>query len=280
MTSRLADRARGFAALPGHALDRMGDQFAFYGRSLGSIPLAVTRWRREVFRHLASVSLGSGALALVGGTAVVVGFLSGAVGTVVALIGYNQLTNVGVDALTGFVSAYVNTRLTAPIVAGIALVTTVGAGFTAEIGAMRVNEELDALEAMAVKPIPYMISSRVVAAVLAVTPLYAVSLFTSYGLARLATVLLYGQSVGTYDHYFGAFLQPSDILGSFLQVLVMSVLVTLIHCYYGYRAEGGPAGVGVAVGRAVRLSFIVVLFVALVMSVMLYGNSDSLRIAR
>jgi phospholipid/cholesterol/gamma-HCH transport system permease protein len=276
----VVDRIRRAAEGPLDAVDSVGDQFSFYGRTLGSIPLSAKRYRGEIRRHLASVAFGSGGLALVGGTALIVAFLSAAAGFTVILVGYNQLANVGVDALTGFVSAFVNTRLVAPIIAGIALVATVGAGFTAEIGAMRISEELDALEVMAVPPIPYMITTRIIAAMIAVTPLYAVALFASYGLARLGTILFYGQSVGTYDHYFSTFLIPSDILSSFLEVLAMSVLVTLIHCYYGFHAGGGPAGVGLAVGRAVRLSFVVVMLVALLLSLVLYGHSDSLRISR
>src|SRR5258708_32187021 len=117
---------------------------------------------------------------------------------------------------------------------------------------MRINEEVDALEGMGVTRLPYLVTTRIIAGAVAVIPLYALGLVSSYVGSRLVTVYFEGQSAGTYDHYFGLFLSPVDVLWSFLKVLIFSVVVILIHCYYGYRASGGPAGVGVAVGRAVR----------------------------
>ncbi len=170
-------------------------------------------------------------------------------GTVVGLQGYAALNQIGASAFTGFVSAYFNTREIAPLVAGLALSATVGAGFTAQLGSMRINEEVDALEGMGVPSLPYLVTTRIVAGAIAVIPLYAIGLVSSYFGSRLVTVYFEGQSAGTYDHYFGLFLSPVDVLWSFLKVLIFSVVVILVHCYYGYRASGGPAGVGVAVGR-------------------------------
>ncbi|MBB6377345.1 phospholipid/cholesterol/gamma-HCH transport system permease protein [Pseudonocardia eucalypti] len=264
----------------GSVLDNIGDQVAFYGSAQASFFRVFRRYRSEVLRQLASVSFGRGALAMVGGTAMIVAFLTGTTGIELAIQGYAQLTNIGIDALLGFISAYVNTRIAAPLVTGIALVATVGAGFAAELGAMRINEEIDALEVMAIPSIPYLVTTRVIAGLIAVTPLYAISLVMSYVLTRLTTTLLYGQSPGTYDHYFQTFLVPRDILSSFVVVLVMGVVIILVNCYYGYRAAGGPEGVGEAVGRAVRLSLVGVMFVALGMSLILYGNSNTLHISR
>ncbi|MBE9373324.1 ABC transporter permease [Saccharopolyspora sp. HNM0983] len=273
-------RARRAVAALGSALDAVGYQVAFYGKAFGWSAPAFRRYRAEVLRQLASVSFGRGALAVVGGTAMIVAFLTGTTGIELAIQGYAQLASIGIDALLGFVSAYVNTRIAAPLVTGIALVATVGAGFTAELGAMRISEEIDALEVMAIPSIPYLVTTRMIAGFIAVTPLYTISLVMSYGLTRATTTLLYGQSPGTYDHYFDTFLVPSDIVSSFLVVLVMAVVVISVHCYYGYTASGGPVGVGHAVGRAVRLSLVGVMFVALGMSLILYGNSDTLHISR
>lgn len=280
MSVPLAQRARQVLAAPGNGLARLGEQLAFHGKAYGWSYRAIIRYKKEIARQLASVSLGTGAMALVGGTAVVVAFLTGAAGVEVALQGYSQLANVGVEALSGFVSAYVNTRIAAPLIAGVALVATVGAGFTAELGAMRISEEIDALEVMAVPSIPFLVTSRILAGFVAVTPLYAIALFMSYGLTRLTVVVIYGQSAGSYDHYFATFLVPQDILFSFVEVLAMSVVVMSVHCYYGFTASGGPAGVGAAVGRAVRLSLVGVMFVAFVVSLVLYGNSNTLHISR
>ncbi len=218
-------------------------------RALAWTPRAIRRYYREILRLLAELSFGSGALALIGGTVGVMIGMTLFTGTVVGLQGYAALNQIGASAFTGFVSAYFNTREIAPLVAGLALSATVGAGFTAQLGSMRINEEVDALEGMGVPSLPYLVTTRIIAGAVAVIPLYAIGLVSSYFGSRLVTVYFEGQSAGTYDHYFGLFLSPVDVLWSFLKVLIFSVVVILVHCYYGYRASGGPAGVGVAVGR-------------------------------
>lgn len=265
--------------LPGRLLGAVGHQAEFYGKALAGIPLAVGRYRREIYRLVAAVGFGAGALALIGGTVVTVGFLTGFAGIELGLQGYSQLGNIGVEALSGFISAYINTRLAAPAIAGIALTATVGAGFTAQIGAMRVAEEIDALEVMSVRTIPYLVSTRIVAGAIAIMPLYAVALLSSYAATRVIVTVGFGQSDGTYTHYFDTFLIPSDIAISFVKVMFMAVAIMSIACYYGYNASGGPAGVGRSVGSAVRLSLVVVLFLDLLLSFALYGSTDTLNIS-
>jgi phospholipid/cholesterol/gamma-HCH transport system permease protein len=260
-------------------LDLLGDQLLFYLRALLWVPRAVRRYPREILRLLSEVSFGSGALGLIGGTVGVMVGLTLFTGTVVGLQGYAALNQIGAAPLTGFISAYFNTREIAPLVAGLALSATVGAGFTAQLGAMRINEEIDALEGMGVPSLPYLVTSRIVAGVTAIIPLYAIGLVSSYFAAREITVLFNGQSPGTYDHYFALFLPPVDVLWSFGKVMVFSVVVILVHCYYGYSATGGPAGVGVAVGRAVRAALVSQVVLDFFLSLAIWGSSTTVRIA-
>ena len=95
----------------------------------------------------------------------------------------------------------------------------------------------------------------------------------------MITTQAYGQSAGTYDHYFNLFLPPTDVFWSFLKVLVFAVVIILSHCYYGYRASGGPAGVGLAVGRAVRFSIVAVMVIDLFLSLAIWGSTTTVRIA-
>ena len=90
--------------------------------------------------------MGTGALVMIGGTVGVAAFLTLASGGVIAVQGYSSLGNIGIEALTGFLSAFLNVRIVAPVIAGIALAATIGAGTTAQLGAMRVAEEIDAVE--------------------------------------------------------------------------------------------------------------------------------------
>jgi phospholipid/cholesterol/gamma-HCH transport system permease protein len=255
----------------GSGWDRIGDQAFFYWDSLINIPRAVRAYKKETLRLIAEISMGSGALAMIGGTVVVVGFLTLFTGGTIAVQGYSSLSNIGVEALTGFFSAFINVRIAVPVIAGIGLAATIGAGATAQLGAMRVSEEIDALESMAIKSIPYLVSTRIVAGLIAIIPLYSLASVASFLASRFATVFLYGQSSGVYDHYFSTFLIPTDILWSFLQAILMAVAVMMIHTYYGYNASGGPVGVGIAVGNAVRASLVVVVVITLLTSLAIYG---------
>jgi len=260
-------------------LDDLGAQLSFYARSLGWTWRVVLRYKREVVRLLAEVSLGSGALALVGGTVGVIAFLTFFTGTEVGLQGYAALNQLGTANFTAFLSAYFNTREIAPLVAGLALSATVGCGFTAQLGAMRISEEVDALEVMGVPSLPFLVTTRMIAGFIAVIPLYVVGLMSSYFAARTITTGFYGQSTGTYDQYFQQYLPPVDVLYSFVKVLIFALLVILIHCYYGYYASGGPAGVGVAVGRAVRTAIVAINLVDFFLSLALWGATTTVRIA-
>ena len=237
------------------------------------------RYPREILRILAEVTLGSGALAVIGGTVGVILGMTFFTGAQVGLSGYAALNQLGTAAFAGFVSAYFNTREIAPLVAGIALAATVGCGFTAQLGAMRISEEVDALEVMAIPSMPFLVATRVVGGLIAIIPLYVVGLLSSYFASRLVVTQFYGQSTGTYDHYFNAFLPPGDVLWSFGKVLVFAVTVILIHCYHGYTASGGPAGVGVAVGRAVRTSIVAINVIDLFLSMAIWGTTTTVRLA-
>ena len=260
-------------------IDDLGDQLAFHLRAAAALPRTLHRYRREVVRLLAEISFGSGALAVVGGTVGVICFLTFFTGTEVGLQGYQALDQLGSSAFTGFISAYFNTREISPLVAAIALSATVGCGFTAQLGAMRISEEVDALEVMAVPSLPYLVTTRMFAGVIAAVPLYIAGLLSSYVATRTIATAYFGQSTGTYDYYFHLFLPPGDVLWSFGKVLVFAVTVILIHCYYGYNASGGPAGVGVAVGKAVRTSIVAINVIDLFLSMAIWGAATTVRLA-
>ncbi|MCP2165870.1 MlaE family ABC transporter permease [Goodfellowiella coeruleoviolacea] len=273
------ERVRRAARRPLDVLENFGDQLSFYLRALAWVPRALRRYLRETVRLLAEVSFGSGALAVIGGTVGVMIGMSVFTGTVVGLQGFSALNQIGTSAFAGFVSAYFNTREIAPLVAGLAMSATVGSGFTAQLGAMRISEEIDALEVMGVPSLPFLVTTRIIAGFVAIVPLYVIGLLTSYLASRMITIWLYGQSPGTYDHYFNQFLAPVDVLWSFGKVLAFSVVIILVHCYYGYRASGGPAGVGVAVGRAVRTAIVTTSLLDFFLSLAIWGATTTVRVA-
>ena len=259
--------------------NNLGRQTQFYGLTIRGVWDALVHYKAEVLRLIAQTGLGTGALAIIGGTLVIVGFLTLTTGATLAVFAYNQLANVGVDALTGFTSAFINIRLLAPVVAGVGLAATIGASATAQLGAMRISEEIDALEVMGIRSIAYLASTRLIAGLIVVIPLYCIAVLMAILATRGATTVGYGQSTGVYDHYFNTFLNPSDLIWSLFQAVAMAFVVMLVHTYHGFTASGGPAGVGKAVGHAVRASMIATVFVSLLVSLAVYGQSGNFNLS-
>ena len=275
----LNGRARRAMNAPLNVLDELGDQLSLYARAIAWTPRTLRRYRGEIGRLLAEVSFGSGALIVILGTAGVMLSLSLFVGSLVGLQGFRALDSLGVEALTGFITAYFNTRDIAPLVAAAALTATLGAGFTAQLGAMRISEEIDALEVMAVPSVPFLITTRMIAGVIAIIPMYTIGLLSSFAASRLNVTLINDLPGGTYDHYFDLFLPVSDVLYSYLKVIIFAIMIILIHCHYGYTARGGPAGVGIAVGRSVRLSIVSTAIMDFFLTLVLFGTETSVRVA-
>lgn len=257
--------------------ENLADQLRFYARILRGMPAAL-RYRKEIVGHISDITIGAGALVVGGGMFFVIFAMSFFTGTEVGLQGFKGLQQIGAEAFTGVVSSVANTREITPLIAGVALAAQVGAGFTAQLGAMRISDEVDALEVMGVRSMVYLVATRVWAALITMVPLYLAALFSSFLATELIVTRFFTLSPGVYRHYFNLFLPPIDILGSFVKALLFAVVVSLIHCYYGYTATGGPAGVGQAAGRAIRVSIISVVTLNLVLSLVFWGGSDTARI--
>lgn len=272
-------RIRRAGGSPLDALAVVGAQATFVARAIRAVPSAMSTYRQETFRILADISWGSGALLVGGGTIGVMVLLSLSAGTSLGIEGFNGLETIGLSPLTGFISAIVNTRELAPLIAALALAAQVGCRFTAQIGSMRTHEEIDALSVMGVPPLTFLISTRIVAAMLAILPLYLIGLVGSYVASELSVTLIFGQPPGTYLHYFQTFISPVDIVLSVVKVLVFAFAVTLIHCWFGFMASGGAKGVGEATGRAIRASLVVVVLLDMVMTLLFWGNDPGVRIS-
>ena len=257
----------------------IGLQVVLACRAVLGIRTAVTRYRHEVARILAEVTLGSGIFLVGGGVVGVVLLLSTLTGTEVGLEGYQGLDVIGLAPLTGFISGYANTRELAPMVAALGFAARIGCGFTSRLGAMRISEEIDALESMAIRPVPYLISTRLVAAWIIVLPLFLIGLVGTYLATDFMVTTFYGQSAGTYDHYFRTFVAPIDVVYSAIKVVVLTTVVTLIHCYHGFTATGGPEGVGRATGRAIRASIISLTLVDILLTLVLWGADQQVQIS-
>lgn len=232
-------------------------------------------------RLAADLSVGPGALVVGGGTFLMIGSLAFFTGAVVGLEGFIALEQIGAQSFVGLVSSFANTREITPLIASVGLAAQIGAGCTAEIGAMRIADEIDALEAMGVPSVTYLVATRVWAALIPVAPLYLLALLASYKASQLVVTrhLALALAPGAYSQYFQLFLPPIDVAYSLSKAVAFTVVVVLVHCCYGFTASGGPAGVGVAVGRAIRLSLVVVVLLNLLLSVVFWLNNQTVRIA-
>jgi phospholipid/cholesterol/gamma-HCH transport system permease protein len=276
------------ATVPRRAAKGLGDMFEEVGRQLGFyvrilyetvVHLIIRlRYRNIVFNLVSDITIGAGALIVGGGMVFVIFSMSFFTGTEVGLQGFKGLEQIGAQSFTGLVGSFANTREVTPLIAGVALAAQVGAGFTAELGAMRISDEIDALEVMSVPSFVYLVCTRVVAAFTAIIPLYLISLFASFFATKLVTTQFFGLSEGVYDYYFRLYLPFQDVLYSVVKAGIFAIVVALIHCYYGYYATGGPAGVGVAVGRAIRLSIVAVVLLNLVLSLLFWGGGNTVSL--
>ncbi|KAA1251628.1 ABC transporter permease [Mycobacterium simiae] len=262
----------------GSVFERLGHQATFLAQVLSAIPRTVSRYRRHTGTLLVDMIWGNGSLIVGGGTIGVLAFMGAAIGGSVGVEGYAALDMVGMGPLTGFISAYANTREMAPMIAAIGFGAQAGTRMTAEIGAMRISEEIDALEAQGIPSIPYVVTPRVIAGMITIIPLYLLALILSYVSCALV-VNVHGQSTGTYSHYFDSFIQPADVACSVVKATIFVVLIVAIHCYEGYYAAGGSEGVGQASGRAIRASLVTVVITDMVLTLLFWGNNPGLRLS-
>lgn len=256
---------------------RLGHMLLFFVRAVLAVPSVLRQYRTEFQRLLSNVAWGNGSIVVGGGTAgvaVVLGFTAGAL---VAVEGYNFLNLLGLGPATGIISSLVNTRELAPIMASLAFAMQAGCRFTAQLGAMRIAEEIDALESLAIRPIPFLVTTRLMASVIAVIPLYVACLAVTYLTCQVVAEVISGGSVGPYLHYFTMMLSTKDIAYSVVKCVVFVWLSSTVQCYYGFYASGGPEGVGVAAGHAMRASITVVIMVNMLLTMALWSIDAGAR---
>ncbi|OBH56464.1 ABC transporter permease [Mycobacterium colombiense] len=265
---RLVERSVAVLQAPLH---RMGGALLFVGQVIYLAPVTIKNYRKETLARMISLSFGRGSLIVDGGVISVLTILGMAIGASIAIEAWATLNLLGFGALSGIVGGLANVREMSPLVAGIAFAAQAGARMTAEIGAMRIAEEIDAIEALGLRPVPYVVGTRFIGALLIVIPGYALTLLVSFFVSNAMITAIYESPAGTYKHYFVQFLSPTDLLYSTVKATVFCAAVTIIHCYYGYFASGGPVGVGVASGRAVRASLVAIMVLDFVLTVGLWG---------
>ena len=256
---------------------RLGHLLVFFFRALAGVPIALRQYTVEFLRLLSNITWGNGSIVVGGGTAGVAVVLGVTVGALVGIEGYNFLELLGLGPATGFVSSLVNTRELAPLMASLAFAMQGGCRFTAQLGSMRIAEEIDAMESIAIRPIPYLVTTRLLASVVAIVPLYAACLAIGYLTTQVVVGISSGGSTGSYLHYFSLMLAGKDIIYSLFKAVIFVWVASTIQCYYGYYATGGPEGVGVAAGHGMRASITVVIIINMLLTMALWGVDAGAR---
>lgn len=249
----------------------IGHWAMFIAQTLWLLPLTVGKYRKQTLQQMNSLAWGRGSILVDGGVINVLLILGIVVGASTAIEAFSVLNIIGFGALSGIVSGVGAVRVVGPLVGGIAFAAQTGCRMTAEIGSMRISEEVDAVEAMGIRPIPFVVGTRLIGGLICVVPGYLVTLVSTFYVMDIVIRVFHNQPGGTYQHYFVEFLTAQDLAYSVLKVAIYCAAATIIHCYYGYFASGGPVGVGQASGRAVRSSLVAIMILDFVTTVMLWG---------
>jgi phospholipid/cholesterol/gamma-HCH transport system permease protein len=155
----------------------------------------------------------------------------------------------------------------------------VSTGFVAELGTMRITEEIDALEVMGINAPVYLCSTRLLATWIILPPVYAVAILVSFLGSFIAVVLQVAQvSAGGYLELFWKFQSPDDYLFSATKAIAMATFVVLVGCYYGYTVRGGPVEVGRATAKAMVVNLIGVHVIGILGSQLFWGGAPRLPI--
>ncbi|WP_068056631.1 ABC transporter permease [Nocardia xishanensis] len=269
-----AVRNRGRVLAP---VETTGFLLGFVFQALWAIPLTLRRYRTQTMRTITDMTWGRGSVIVGGGTVPMLVVLGVAMGAGVGIQSFAALDLIGLGPVTGVVSAFANTRELAPIAAAIGFAAQAGCRMTAEIGSMRISEEIDAIESLGLRSVPFVVTTRVIAGAVAIVPTFLIALILSYLACSAVIVLLHGQAGGVYNHYFFQFTSGYDVLAAVIKILMFGVTVILIHCYYGLFASGGPEGVGIASGRAVRASFVAIIALDMVLTIVLWGIDSAIE---
>jgi phospholipid/cholesterol/gamma-HCH transport system permease protein len=254
----------GWMAVPRGWLDAIGEITRFCGRVMGQVYSGrVFQFFGESLRQAGILILGSALfiLALV--------FLGG---LTCGLEGAYLLRAQGAPAYAGVFSAWCDLRELVPYVFGYMMAAKVGTGIVAELGAMRISDEIDALEVMGVPPITFLAATRLLAAWIALPFIYMASIGVAFFGSYLVVVHQIGDtSAGGYFLIFWMFQNPPDLLFSVIKGMVMATVIVLVGCYYGYTASGGPVGVGAATARSMALNIVLVHIIGMLGTLIFWG---------
>jgi len=268
--SQIAPVPRRFWA-PGFGLfNVLGEIVLFALKAITQVPRAL-RYRNEIWWYAAFLAVGSTPVALV------MTYFSGSECSVEAYYSLHQLG--GAESLAGVFNALCDMREITPLFFGFAIGAKVGCGLVAELGTMRINEEIDALETMGVPSVPFLVTTRMIAALLVLPLMYVLALATSFVASWVVQRFQIGLvSNGVYFSYFWRFTNLTDFGYSLIKAVVFAFLVICVGVYYGYHVRGGAVGIGRAVAKTMAVSLVVIVVVNAILTQIFWGVNPNLPI--
>lgn len=254
-------------AMPREWLESAG----IIGRFTGNIVRDV--WSLRVFRFFGEALRQAGIL-IVGSTVVIwsLVFITGLGPCGIEAAYFNQAT--GTPNYAGVFAAWCNLREAVPYAFGYMMSAKVGTGIVAELGAMRISEEIDALEVMGVDSMVFLCATRLLAAWIVLPFMYISAIGIGFLASYIAVVDQIGYtSSGGYLLIFWQFQNPTDFLYSVIKGMTMATAIVLVACYYGYNASGGPVGVGRATAKSMVLNLILVNLIGMLGTEVFWGTN-------
>jgi phospholipid/cholesterol/gamma-HCH transport system permease protein len=251
-------------AYPRAWLESFGEIVRFNGRVIGDVV------NLRVFRYFGEALRQAGIL-IVSSTLVIWGLVF-IIGLQCGIEGAYFDRSVGTPEYAGVFAAWCDLRELVPLCFGYMMAAKVGTGIVAEIGSMRISDEIDALEVMGISGVTFLCATRLVGMMLVLPFVYLCSIGAGYFASYLAVVQQIGDvSSGGYFLIFWEFQNPPDVIFSLLKAMAMAVLIVLVGCYYGYNASGGPVGVGTATAKSMVFNLVGVHLISMLGTQLFWG---------
>ncbi|MCW3000293.1 MAG: transporter permease [Solirubrobacterales bacterium] len=255
---------RSWLAVPKDWIATFGEIAKFCGKVMGQVyGLRVFRFFGEALRQCGILILSS--TLVIWGLVFIIGLQCGIEGAY-----FNR--SVGAPAYAGVFAAWCDLRELVPYAFGYMMAAKVGTGIVAELGSMRISDEIDALEVMGINSVTFLCATRLLAAWLVLPFMYIAAIGAGFFASYLAVVQQIGEvSSGGFFLIFWMFQNPPDLLFSVVKAMVMATGIVLVGCYYGYNASGGPVGVGTATAKSMVLNIVFVHLVGMLGTQLFWG---------
>jgi phospholipid/cholesterol/gamma-HCH transport system permease protein len=269
---RASARRRAAREAPGRipVVDSAGEYSAFVWRGLAGMR-RLADYGGEVLRQAALIAAGS---------MLVILWMSFLAGATCGIEGSAVARALGTGIAGPIFSAFCTTREVVPFIFGFIVAAKIGGGIVATLGAMRVNEEVDAMDVMGVPSMTYLVSTRMLAVLIMLPIVYLVGLAGGQAASWLASYVRFGDvSQGTWEFAFYTVLDPVDLIYSVIKGLVLSFAVILTALYFGYRVRGGPVEVGVATARSMAVNLMLVTILNMLLTFIFWGFNPNLPVA-